>query len=129
MPPLNQVRLTSASAEGEKVHASSFLTGSRVYGLPNPDSDIDLVILVSLDDMKLLAEFAEYDESMDAKYWYECTSISMRFGKLNVICCTDKHNFDLWKTGTERLKKNAPVSRDFAVRFMEVLRGERFVGD
>lgn len=32
----------------------SFVTGSRAYGLPRPDSDLDLVVLVDQRDLDLL---------------------------------------------------------------------------
>lgn len=37
----------------------SFLTGSRVYGTPREDSDIDLVVLVHQEELDLLHKLSE----------------------------------------------------------------------
>jgi len=86
---------------------TSFMTGSRVYGTPRPDSDVDVVVLVSLDDATDL--------------WAESQSEnSVRYGHLNLILCTDtekgREKFKVWKEVTEYLKSQKPVTREKAVR-------------
>ena len=38
---------------------NSFITGSRCYGTPNKDSDIDLVLRVSIDDALTLMDHSD----------------------------------------------------------------------
>lgn len=103
--------------------SESFVTGSRVYGTPRPDSDIDLVVLVSEQDLSRLEEMAakindfgspggpNYDDGR-----------SLRFSNLNLLCVTCKKHFDIWKQGTAELKAMAPVTRDKAIEHLAALR-------
>lgn len=109
---------------------NALLTGSRVYGTPNADSDVDLVVLVSHDDYQRLLETAEPDLKEKDKRNYDGVGglrASIRFGKLNLLVCTDPLAFEVWRRGTERLKRDAdashaPVDRDTAVRLFNDLR-------
>ena len=90
----------------------SFITGSRAYGLPREDSDIDLVVWVSPVDLHALRAMAEKE-----KGWQEHSknglkeapsnggpeADSLRFGNLNLIAVTWKDAFKAWQKGTERL--------------------------
>lgn len=68
----------------------AFLTGSRAYGEPTEDSDIDLVILCGEGlHEKLLAE----SEAKD----------TVRFGRLNLICCNSKTEYLAWAEATRKM--------------------------
>jgi hypothetical protein len=85
----------------------AFLTGSRAYGTPRPDSDVDLVVCVSKDEA---AKLRELSDDPDAR--------SVRFGRLNLVICTDRKLWDAWALGTDELKARAPVTRDEAKRVL-----------
>ena len=84
----------------------SFLTGSRVYGEPREDSDIDLVIHGDNDLLSSLLLNSETGE------------MPLRFGKLNLIVLSSD-TFEAWKKGTDELiadyRLGKPSSRDEAV--------------
>lgn len=106
-----------------------FLTGSHAYGIPGPKSDIDLVVLVNEDELGLLEDQADFDKSIanqteDANYTRTAHTRSLRFGKLNLLCCKEEKVFEAWRIITWELKKKAPVPRDFAVEYMGKRREE-----
>jgi hypothetical protein len=108
----------------------SFLTGSHIYGKPTKKSDIDLVVLVSLEDLKLLKKHADlviakHDEGKGSSV-PQPKSASLRFGKLNLLALTDEAAFACWKLGTEKLemkmhegKVKTPIKRDEAVKLFK----------
>jgi hypothetical protein len=102
---------------------TSFLTGSRVYGTPRADSDIDLVVLMSGDALCKLIEIAESQDSLGASggEQYE-DGRSLRFGKLNLLCVTQERHFNAWRIGTEELEHMKPVTRDFAIEHLAAIR-------
>lgn len=79
---------------------NAFLTGSHAYGIPRPDSDIDIVMLVDDELYKLL----------NATY-----TGPIKDGKVNLIPFTNKIRYECWLKATEYLKTIAPVSREMAV--------------
>ena len=88
----------------------AFLTGSRVYGSPRVTSDVDLVVLVSpetLDQLALLSDGPPGD--------YDSPSVSLRFGRLNLICVSEPEDAADWAVGTDMLSAGAPVFRPVAV--------------
>ena len=91
---------------------SSFLTGSRAYGAPRPDSDIDLVMLADGATFQTLAMAASKAE------FFANGGCSIRFGLLNIIGVTRQDEFAKWKAGTEHLKTVAPVTRTTAVEYL-----------
>lgn len=66
----------------EAIHTPAFVTGSYAYGVPNADSDIDLVVLMTGQEVGKLVRASgqqaanQYDSDID---------YSLRFNKLNVI--------------------------------------------
>lgn len=91
---------------------TAFITGSRAYGTPREDSDIDLVISVSPADSEILWRLTEE------------TTGSVRFGRLNLIICEQEDpektpiKFFTWRRVTDALKALSlikPVTRDEAV--------------
>lgn len=103
----------------------SFVTGSRVYGTPRPDSDIDLVVLLSCPDLSRLIDAADNQDDLGSPggEHYE-DGRSLRFGTLNLLCVTDKKHFDVWAKGTEELYAKRPVTRDQAIMHLSKLRQE-----
>lgn len=109
-----------------------FLTGSRVYGKPSEDSDIDLVIQLSYYELDQLKKLADAHDVIDDS----CAgpdSASLIFGKLNLICCTTDDSFAVWKVGTKRcedIKRDThkPVLREKAKSIFRKLR-EKYLGD
>lgn len=86
---------------------NAFITGSRVYGIPREDSDIDLVVLVdetTRDNLRLLRD------NHDA--------FKVTFGRLNLVLVTTTKEFEAWKQGTEELKALSPVTREFACKHL-----------
>lgn len=109
---------------------TAFLTGSRVYGKPKPDSDIDLVIRCDEATLKALTKLAD---EVDKRSWGErkpgscdgtdIVSKSLRFGSLNLVICTDDKRFAAFQLGTHVLKSRSPKpSRDEAVELLTSLR-------
>lgn len=96
----------------------ALITGSHAYGEPNENSDIDLVVLVTEADLAILKRMQP--EAPTSEQF-----TSLRFGSLNLICCTKLPQFTAWVDGTRSLKKIAPVSRDYAVQHFSQLRRER----
>lgn len=92
----------------------SFLTGSRVYGTPRPDSDIDLVVLVTEEDLARLREVGTVRPQHTGYNTFE--SCSLYFGNLNLIAVTKPDEYTAWLIGTNNLRDHAPVTRAQAVQ-------------
>ena len=113
---------------------NAIITGSRAYGNPRPDSDIDLVVLMSPDDYMNLMGFAIMEKNVDSnikdsetEYGIGANSAVLRFGQLNLLVTVDPLQFEVWRRGTEQLKQyrtqmNKPVSRELAVSHLTNLR-------
>ena len=95
----------------EKYCFDSFMTGSRVYGTPTTDSDVDICMLMSISAAMHLAGMAGKDVGEE----YEGCAIVMRFGMMNIIAHTDEASFRAWKKATNDLIFYRPVSRAVAV--------------
>ena len=94
---------------------SGFITGSRAYGQPNAESDVDLVLFVDG-----LAAFILTQQS-------ETKEIPVRYGNLNLILCHSEEEYDAWEKFTQDMIEKArttgvPVSSDEA---KEVFRTRR----
>jgi hypothetical protein len=96
----------------------SFLTGSRVYGTPKPESDIDLCVLLTYDEIEKLREFS--DTKLPASR--SPSSVSLRFGKLNIIATDDEKVFAEWRLGTSILEALRTVTKDFAIATFNSIR-------
>lgn len=94
----------------------AFITGSRAYGKPAPKSDVDLVLFCTDETRAVLKANADKprpgeDESV------------IRYGKLNVIACTDERQWAAWFVGTQSLRlSGSPVDRDEAKKFLDSVR-------
>lgn len=90
-----------------------FLTGSRAYGTPTDNSDVDLAIVVESADAERLAGLADRSRGSASSDW-----LSLYFGRLNLICLKPAA-FDAWKAANEQLKAERPVTRDRAIEVIE----------
>lgn len=107
----------------------AFITGSRAYGLPRDDSDIDLVI--RCDDATASALVAVLaDESDESDGYDNDKRIQVRAGQCNLMLCRDDDAYEVWRRGTEALRDEAMlaesgcVSRERAVEVFKALREE-----
>ena len=74
---------------------TAFLTGSVVYGTPNEDSDVDLVILTTPDVISVLRTISDSTKTTASG------ARQLRFGDLNIVACTDRDDFAMWRVGTK----------------------------
>jgi hypothetical protein len=93
----------------------SFCTGSRVYGTPRDDSDLDLVVVVEPGDFELLAENA--DNGGVALYG-GAENGQLKFGKLNLICVAEAQA-PAWKEATVELETIKPATREQAIALID----------
>lgn len=109
----------------------AFLTGSRAYGTPRPDSDVDLVVFTDPETAGLLGSLAESCSLGSAG---DCSDVSAVFGRLNLILLSNPRDFTWWDEGTRQLKAEArhraaesrvpAVGRERAVEVLERLKAE-----
>ena len=95
--------------------SEAFITGSREYGQPRLDSDIDLVVRVSDETYERLSDLRD-DKSTPA----------IMFGRLNLIACRTDEEFAAWLIATRRTRiesdggKN-PVPKKNTIRLIDLL--------
>jgi predicted nucleotidyltransferase len=90
----------------------SFITGSQEYGkYKTPESDVDLVIRVD-----------SFTEDKLRRLSDDPSSPSIRFGKLNLICCTDDTEYAMWKTGTSLCRIKKVESKEKAIEVFDDIR-------
>lgn len=97
----------------------AFITGSYRYGMPHSGSDLDLVVLV--DDLALAMLKALGDIPTNPEEY-----APIRFGRLNIIACTNRTTFDAWQKGTEELVELRPVPRGVAKEYLQKKREEAY---
>jgi hypothetical protein len=83
-----------------------FITGSRIYGSPTEDSDLDMVII---------AREHEWDFLVDS----QGGKFPVRYGKLNLILCRNNREYDSWKEARDlcikrKNKIGRPLTKDEA---------------
>lgn len=83
----------------------AFITGSRAYGTPREDSDIDLVVPLYEKDYRTL--------------WALSGGNKLMFGKLNIVAFNmsdeeDAKRFFAWKKVNYELCKKQPVTKEEA---------------
>ena len=88
-----------------------FITGSRAYGIPTEDSDIDLVLPpnTNTEFKKTLVGFSDDRE------------IPVKYGRLNLILTNELKQWELWLQATNELIAMKPVTREFAVEYITKL--------
>lgn len=98
------------------IEPAAFLTGSRVYGTPGPDSDWDLVVPCCPDDADLLIQrFPAQDGQTSVQG-------SIKVGSLNLLLVTTAAEYQAWRVGTDALIAQRPVTRKEACRTFDELR-------
>lgn len=116
----DQLHAQLFASMGESIDRAAFLTGSRVYGTPRPDSDIDMCVLLDRSEFCKLLAIADNERQDHEKVYEDTDDVAYKFGNLNMICFHDLEVFDAWRRGTEQLKAEKPVTR---ARAKEVLHG------
>jgi len=101
----------------------ALLSGSHKYGTPHENSDVDLVVYMSPEDAHVLCANA------DSCVRHNPTYSSCRYGKLNLMVCTDLKYYGTWESGLavltlRKLTENQPITRKQAI---EVFSNERAV--
>lgn len=92
---------------------NAFLTGSHVYGKPTKKSDIDLVVRMDAKELLQLARAIGQDISEAEHYGHG--SVSLRFGKLNLIVCVNDTSWSAWDAATKVEEEFGPRSREKTV--------------
>lgn len=92
------------NGRGNKLLINAFITGSRAYGTPHSRSDIDLVVCVSEEDLKLIET--------------QANSRVIRYGMLNLIPLTPKE-YIAWESANAELIAMKPVTRDKAIEVID----------
>lgn len=117
---------------------NAFSTGSRTYGTPRPDSDVDLCVLVSPETLAILRQGADRSLRQEREILHqervgpngtlsgreseeEDPGDSLYFGKLNLICHTNPVVHEAWFQATLLLKAQAPVSRAYACQTIKAM--------
>lgn len=91
---------------------NAFLTGSRAYGTPRDDSDVDLALKVSEADFTTLQSLATGRNGSGGGW------ISIYFGRLNLICLKPAE-FDAWKRANDQLIAEKPVTKERAIELID----------
>lgn len=81
--------------------------GSRVYGVPRPSSDLDVVVQITPADLSLLRAVADAEKGPaheDPNVW------SLTFGRLNVIVCLTEASYNVYALGIQALKSRVARS-------------------
>lgn len=86
------------------------LTGSRVYGTPRVDSDVDLCVLLPPEDARIIGAEADVPHQLED----DQLSFPVRYGKLNLLVCVDEFTFMQWERVRSLLMIQKPVTRDEA---------------
>lgn len=101
--------------------SGAHIGGSRAYGTPRENSDVDLVVLVTLPEAYILGNNA--DEPNEPRG--ERKSFPVRYGRLNLIVCFEQETYDRWLSGKvrlqERARDGAKVSREDAIAMFNAL--------
>lgn len=85
---------------------NAYITGSRAYGYPREDSDVDLVVLCSEADCKII--------------WKQNGYGRLQFGIINLVLFnadnpTDLNRYHKWKKAHDSLVARAPVTKEEAI--------------
>jgi hypothetical protein len=98
-----------------KKERQPFLTGSRVYGTPTENSDLDVVVRC---DQYVMAAIEALVGKSAADYDHE--SISVQCGPVNLHLCASDAEYDRWQQGTRSCAVVAPIDRDTAKKLLRV---------
>ncbi len=104
----------------------AFITGSRAYGTPRTTSDVDLVVLVTAEELDVLEEMGYAHPNNSGTLM---GNLSLQFGRMNLIVLTDPSDYSVWLEATTRLIERKPVIRREAVELFDRLLHKRNSGD
>lgn len=93
-----------------------FITGSRAYGTPTPESDVDVVVCV---EGGMIEQLINILPDSVAAGEYSNGSASLRLGTLNLILLEDPAECDRWRKATENLRAVKPVNKKAAKRYFQ----------
>lgn len=114
--------------KGIYIMNNAFITGSRIYGEPNNDSDIDVVIKLNITDTdKIIRVLTSAGQKVTENRGDYAGQTSIKIGALNLLVCHSDKTFFAWSTGTEMLKRERtiagrPLSRERAIEVFSYLR-------
>jgi len=96
---------------------NAFITGSQAYGEPTPESDIDLCVCLTMQEMYLLAGLADHAKGAGSM------PDSLCFGRLNLLILED-WKFRAWKRGTDiliqrKIVSGKPCTREEAIEVLD----------
>lgn len=109
-----------------------FITGSRCYGEPTEESDLDLVVPMPAEVANKIWEEL-FPEKPETEYGLGDFSV-FRFGQLNLIATHTERAYDAWKVGTDKcvaqlLKKRKALTRSEAVTIIRRELDKRGIDD
>jgi len=96
-----------------KLPTTAFITGSHAYGTPREDSDIDIVVLV---DFETAEELERLSKAKPSKVPHRPRKILL--DNVNLVVCTSEFRFGLWKNGTAKCVRKAPITREEAIEII-----------
>lgn len=103
--------------------SGAFVTGSRRYGTPRPESDLDLIVPIGEGELRWLVGILP-PELFGGSASDVSKAVSIRSGPLNLILVPDADHLDGWRRGTRILQREGPVSREEAVATFRGIRAE-----
>lgn len=96
----------------------AFLTGSQVYGIPNEESDVDVVLLVEKSTLDMMVRLLPKGGTN-----YDGTVVTVMSGKINLILTTTDEEYRRWRLFTETMTAMKPVSKEAAMKAGAIMRG------
>lgn len=104
----------------------AFMTGSLVYGTPCEESDVDLVLMMTEEEAAKLYKYSDgvVKQVFDPRY-PKNRFLSMRFGRLNLLCCFTTAMYDSFLEGTAECYAKWPVTREAAVEVFQRIRKQK----
>lgn len=90
-----------------------FITGSRWYGAPKHDSDLDIVLCCPSKYWPLLHPSCDKVNSDEPEYTR--SSLNYRYGKLNLIIVSSRWYYLRWRLARFICWCKSPINRDTAV--------------
>ena len=92
-----------------------FVTGSRVYGTPRKDSDLDVVVRADEYVIRIIESIVGRSASD-----YDHKSVSVQAGPINLHLCATDEEYDRWEKGTKSAEVVKPIDRETAKKLMRV---------
>jgi predicted nucleotidyltransferase len=106
-----------------------FVTGSWAYGEPRPDSDIDVVVLCTDQELTQLVHrypgLQTLGSSDNSAVDEDREAYSLRVHDVNLLATNSPKVYECWLDGTRALTLASPVTREGAVAVFKALRTAR----